>query len=79
MGSRSQSWNNTRELENFLGLVALIEDRLLTIKKQSWNEGSWDRVFFDSVKALKELEMLKAGLSQRWEESIERATNKKGE
>lgn len=73
MPSRSREWERVRSLEECLGLLALIEDRLRTIRVQAWSEGSWDQVFADSIKALEELETLKARFSDCWTELIEQA------
>ena len=72
-GPNSAEWERVRDVEDCLGLLALIKDRLLAIRIQAWNEGCWDRVFEDAVKALEELRILQAGFGERWAELIEEA------
>ena len=66
-------WSRIRSLEDVLGLLALVEDRLKAIRIQAWNEGSWDRVFEDAITAQAELERLQAMLSARWAGLVEQA------
>ena len=71
--SRSEAWADLRDLEDVLALLAGLDQERRLIKRRAWEIGDGE-TFAASERQRVGLAQLKALLSARWHELVERAS-----